>query len=386
MSKKVKRRNHVEIRLEPDGFSVHTIELSLQLSQSEWIRCKQSLYNEHNQTGEHIIYPDSQCKGHHICTKYADAGIRIRLEKVAGSKDHPKHFVRMVINPRKLIYPQSSYLGILPPEEDSIELLEKTFRHLFRESPFEKDISRYYLSRVDLCTNIRCDNKRVFRELVRLLRKTATPKKYERKFYQHKNKKKANQYNKHYIRIACDSQELVIYDKTYQLDENDLVVAYDNLPSGVLRIEVHYGRDKLHRIERKEGTDDPLDLLWLLMQESKPRICKLVRKCYPEVEYRSYEACLDTIERSRFSEQTQSDMRTLVTQMQRKQTIDAALRWMKKCGMQTDGLLRKFDKLGVSPIPLRQGYAAERMPSLPEILQTIGEKPVRVALSWWKWK
>lgn len=54
--------------------------------------------------------------------------------------------------------------------------------------------------------------------------------------------------------------------------------------------------------------------------------------------------------------------------------------------MQTDGLLRKFDKLGVSPIPLRQGYAAERMPSLPEILQTIGEKPVRVALSWWKWK
>ena len=72
--------------------------------------------------------------------------------------------------------------------------------------------------------------------------------------------------------------------------------------------------------------------------------------------------------------------------MERKQTIDAALRWMDKRGMQTDGLLQKFTKLGVSPIPLRQGYAAERMPSLPEILQTIGEKPVRVALSWWKWK
>lgn len=101
----------------------------------------------------------------------------------------------MVVNPRKLIYPQSGYLGILQPEKDNIELLEKTFRHLFRKSPFEKDIHKYYLSRVDLCTNIRCDNKRVFRELMRLLRKTATPKKYERKFCQHKDKKKANQYN-----------------------------------------------------------------------------------------------------------------------------------------------------------------------------------------------
>ncbi len=386
MSKKVKRRKKVDICLEPDGFSVHTIELSIQLSQSEWHRCKKSLYDEQNRTGEHIIYPDNHFKGCHICTKYADAGIRIRLEKVTGSKEHPKHFVRMVINPRKLIYSQSGYLGILQPEEENIELLEKTFRHQFHKSPFEKELRKYYLTRVDLCTNIRCDNKQVFRELVRLLRKTATPKKYERKFYQHKNKKKANQYNKHYIRIACDSQELVIYDKTYQMNENNLVVAYDNLPAGVLRIEVHYGRDKLRSIERKAGTDDPLDLLWLLMQESKPRICKLVQKCYPDLEYRSCEACLEAIAHSRFSEQTQSNMQTLVAQMQRKQTIDAALRWMEKRGMKTDGLLQKFAKLGISPIPLRQGYAAERMPSLPEILQTIGDKPVRVALSWWKWK
>ncbi len=203
-------------------------------------------------------------------------------------------------------------------------------------------------------------------------------------FFQHKDKKKANQYNKHYIRIGCDSQELVIYDKTYQMNENDLVVAYDNLPASVLRIEVHYGRDKLRHIEKQYNTDAPLDLLWLLMQESKPRICKLVEKCYPDLEYRSYEACLDAIEHSHFSEQTQSNMRTLVTQMQRKQTIDAALGWMENRGIQTNGLLQKFSKIGVSPIPLRQGYAAKRMPSLPEILQTIGEKPVRVALSWWK--
>lgn len=222
--------------------------------------------------------------------------------------------------------------------------------------------------------------------MVRLPRKTATPKKYKRKCFQHKAKKKANQYNKHYIRIACNLQELVIYDKTYQLHENELVVDCENLPAGVLRIEVHYGRDKLRNIERKADTDDPLDPLCLLMQESKQRVCKLTPKCHPEIEYRSYEACLDAIEHSRFSEQPQLDMRTLVTQMQRKQTINAALLCMGNRSLQMDGLLVKFENFGISPIPLRQGYAAERMPSLPEILQSIDKKPVRVALCGWKWK
>ena len=79
-------------------------------------------------------------------------------------------------------------------------------------------------------------------------------------------------------------------------------------------------------------------------------------------------------------------MRTLLTKMRRMQTIDAAFRSMEKQGIQTDGLLRKFDKLGINPIPLRKGYAAKRMPRLLEILQTVGDQPVVVDLHCEKWK
>ena len=79
-------------------------------------------------------------------------------------------------------------------------------------------------------------------------------------------------------------------------------------------------------------------------------------------------------------------MRSLLPEMQCKQAIDAALRWMEKHNIQTDRLLDKFRRLGTNPIPLRQGSAAERMPSLPEILREVGDKPVNVVLSWWKWK
>lgn len=278
----------------------------------------------------------------------------------------------------------------MPPEEDSIELLEKTFRHQFRKSLFEKELRKYYLSRVDLCTNIRCDNKKVFRELVRLLRKTATPKKYERKMYQHKDRKKANQYNKHYIRIACDSQELVIYDKTYQINENDLIVAYEGLPSDVLRIEVHYGRDKLRSIEKKHNTDNVLDLLWLLMQQSKSRICELVKKCYPDQPYLSYKDGLAAIDSNKkFPQSVKKEMRTLLTEMRRKQNIDKASRSMEKRGTKTDGLLDKFRRLGINPIPLREGYCAKRMPSLTQILKTVGKldkSSITIELYYWKWK
>ena len=387
-SKKVQKHRKVTISMEPDGFSIHTFELSMRMTKPAWKECKRRLYDEQTK-GENWIYQDKQ-SGHYICTKYAEAGIRIRLEHnqmgLDVGQDGSTYFLRMIVNPRKLIYPQSGYLGILPPEEDSIELLEKAFRHLFQHTPFDNNMRRYYLTRVDLCTNIRCGNKKVFRELVRLLRKTATPKKYERKFYQHQDKKKANRYNKHYIRIACGSQELVIYDKTHQMDENGLAVAYENLPDSVLRIEVHYSRRKLKSIEDDAGTDDPIDVLWLLIRESKPRIIKLVEKCYPPLEYLSFDDAQEKIVRSQFKSRTQKRMLTLLEQMQRKQAIDAALNWMEKQDMRTKDLLEKFGALGINPIPLRKGYAAARMPSLTEILRSIDKQPATIDLYEWKWK
>ncbi len=386
MSKKVRKRKNSCIKLSPDGFSIHTFEISQKLTEFEWNHCKSELYDQQKETGEHWIYPDKKYKDNYICKRYSNYGIRIRLEHNKSDIGAESYYVRMIINPRKLIDPDSSYLGILPPNESSIKQLVKAFQKLMIGTSFTTDLSHYYLSRIDLCTNIRCEDKRVFRELVRLLRKTNTPKKYQRKFYKHTDKKKANRYNKHYIRIVCGSQELVIYDKTYQLTENDLAVSYEKLPVGVLRVEVHYWRSKIKSIEKKCDSDRPADILWLLMQESKSRICKLVAKCYLERDYVSYAEGEYQIEQSNFTATTKERMLLLLSEMRRKQTIDAAFALMERQRYRTDDLLKKFEKLGINPIPLRQGYAAERMPSLPAILHKIEDCPIKVELSYWKWK
>ena len=304
MGKKTRKTKKAELQLEPDGYSIHTLELSQQVSKQKWNWMKEKLYKKQRKGGAVYIYQNRERAGQYICIQYAYAGIRVLLEKFSVGEGAERFFARMVINPRKLIYPQSGYLGILPNEEESVELLGKAFHEVLKNSPFDDKISRYYLSRVDLCTNIRCNNKKVFRELVRLLRKTATPKKYRRLLYKDKNKKRENQYNKHFVRLACGLQELILYDKTYQMTANGLELAYAKLPDGVLRVEVHYGREKLRSLEKQEKVDDPLELLWLLMRESKERILGLVGKCYPELPYLSFEEGKTAVQESHYKDDT----------------------------------------------------------------------------------
>ena len=174
MGKKVIQRKKAVFTLEPDGFSIHTFELSRKLDPSEYYAIKDQLYRQQKQSGvKNWLYKD-ECKSL-ICTLYKESGIsKIKLEHNKSNcksknqgQDFDTYSIRMRVNPRKLIDPESSYIGILPPEESSIKKLKKTFAGLFEDTPF----NAYQLTRVDLCANIRCNSSKLFRELVRVLRK-----------------------------------------------------------------------------------------------------------------------------------------------------------------------------------------------------------------------
>ncbi len=371
MSRKVLRQRNAAFTLEPDGYFIHTFELSQKLTKSEWNRVKDYLYtSQQNYKNTHKwsvgwIYPDKHHKDEHICLRYSKYGIRIRIEHNES---------------------ESGYLGILMPKKENIHKIQKSFRGLFKDTPIENRISHYYLSRIDLCVNIRCSNKKVFRELVRVLHKTNIPKKYKRKKYIHVDKKRANKYNKHYIQITCNLQELVIYNKTYQLDMNGIAKKDKGITNGVLRVEGHYWRNKIKKLEKDYEIDDPLDTLWLLMKESKKRILKVAEKYYGDFPYYGIDDIIKMINQSKFRSDTKSRMCVLAKQMQQRQSLDKALQWMENHEYRTNGLLSNFHEIAINPVPLRKDFAAERMPSLLEILHTIDEKPIMVQLTKWKWK
>lgn len=375
MSKKIVKHKAARFTLEPDGFSIHTFELSRKLRPTEYYVMKDQLYRQQEQSGgKSWIYKDSY--GNHICQLYTDYGINsIKLE---SNRLADTYYLRIVVNPRKLIDPKSSYIGILSPEKSSIKKLKKAFAKLLQDTVFENDINAYQLTRVDLCTNIRCDNRKLFRELVRVLRKLPTPPKYERKFYKHEDKKKANRYNKHYLRFVCKTHELVIYDKTYQMQECGLVVSYEKLPESVLRFEVHCKREYLRKVEKNSGQTDTDKLLWQLMQESEARMIKHFSRCFSDVRFVQMEEIERIIEQSAFKKGNKDSMLELASCLQRTQTVDKALSKLEEEGFDAADLLQRFDKLGVSPIPLWKNFCAKELPGPVELLRAVSNEDISI--------
>lgn len=374
MSKKIVKHKTARFTLEPDGFSIHTFELSRKLKPTEYYAIKDQLYCQQEQSDGRVwIHKDNY--GNHVCSLYSCYGIGLKLE---NNRAADTYFVRIVVNPRKLINPKSSYIGILPPEKSSVKELKKAFAKLFKDTAFENDINVYQLTRADLCTNIRCDNKKLFRELVRVLRKLPTPPKYERKLYKHESTKRANLYNKHYLRFACGTHEMVIYDKTYQMQECGLIVSYEKLPECVLRFEVHCEREYLRKVEKSSGQTDTDKLLWQLMQESEDRIVNHFLRCFSDVRFVQMEEIERMIEQSAFKKKNKVSMLELASCLQRTQSVDKALSKLKKEGCDTIDLLRRFDKLGISPIPLWKNFCAKELPGPVTLLRAMSDGELSV--------
>lgn len=97
MSKKIVKHKIAKFTLEPDGFSIHTIELSMELTYREFCEFKDHLYRQRETEKGSWIYPDGW--GNHICAYYKEHGIRITLE-YNSSDNMDTYYIRMVVNPR----------------------------------------------------------------------------------------------------------------------------------------------------------------------------------------------------------------------------------------------------------------------------------------------
>ena len=393
-SRKISKHKTAVFNLEPDGFSIHTFSLTRHLTRIEYYTIKENMYLNCPGTYETVSKGEEGAAYiFHHCNAFNRYGVRICLMQCgfSGSKaEHPsdydddgndlfsEYFLKMTINPRKLIEPldEYSYLGILQPTQESVDRVADAFRRLFWKTTFENDINQYKLSRVDFCTNIRCDSKKIFRELVRVLRKLPTPPKYTRMIYQDKkqNKKKANRYNKHYLRFACGTHELVIYDKSYQMKENGLELSYEKMANGVIRFEMHCQREYLRRLEKKLGCSDTDSLLHALVQHTREELVKKFSKCFPNVSYYQAEVLQEKIRASHYKKKNKEAMYKLVELLKTVQSVDKALEKLEAKRYDTSGILKNFEKLGISPVPLRKDFCAERLPGLVELLNTVGDE------------
>ena len=137
-------------------------------------------------------------------------------------------------------------------------------------------------------------------------------------------------------------------------------------------------RPYIKRIEKKAGTSDILEILWLLVQESEGRIIDHFSRCFSDAKFMKIEELKRKIKESTFNKKNKTDMQELATRLQRIQSVDRALDKMKKAGFDTSGLLDRFAKLGISPIPLRKKFCAKSLPGPVELLRSVSKGKVKV--------
>lgn len=105
----------------------------------------------------------------------------IRLYLTAASKDrYAKFTVKAIVNPRLVLDPDSGYLGIMPPDSDSLERFQDEFAVLMWKYGLPGYLDEWALVRDDLCVNLQYNKKKAAREQSRMIHKDLLPPQMER--------------------------------------------------------------------------------------------------------------------------------------------------------------------------------------------------------------
>ena len=204
------------------------------------------------------------------------------------------------------------------------------------------------LSRIDCCLDYFPNSQDWVDEALRVVRRSPYMKKYElctfgRKFPNRKEK------NAHSWRIFCKTTTLTVYDKTFQLMEEDLLEQYD---APMLRFEVSRSGAKFKRGLSDEVKGSNKKILKTVMNESEEAIHSYMKKLHANLPFVRYSDCIARIETVKHSA-TRKNMRLLVEKLSDCKSYAQAV---KNSGLSENKLRtvrKQFEKLGVQPATLR---------------------------------
>lgn len=301
-----------KVFLTSDGFSFHTIELRWNPTDAVFANAFDRL-RQCSRGGE--FYPVKENGGVFAwrCNAFSRNGIQVFLARGR------QNMISLTVNPRKLIEPDASYFGIVPPYQDILEEIRDNFTLVMRKVGLPEDMNAWRLHGLDLCVNICWNRKNAAAELICLLR-----------------------------------------------------LKGEKLPKSVLRVELHCGRAWIRDFLKKERLKTTVDAIQVLSQNSRKLILKYAQKCMYSGMYRKLKAQLEIIDEA---DGMKKDIRKRLKDIL-KTANSSSLKEARK-GLteeQWETCLGHFRRLGVHPLPLREKYPVKQLPSLLMILNELDEE------------
>lgn len=295
---------------------------------------------------------------------FAEDGIKLRVFRRNGSvwtlfvTVHPT--LLMGDNNKSSLYqPSKTILKILMNKADTI--LEQI------QCPCKLKKMKMY--RVDVTANLIFKDSDIVEDYLRILKKGLLMPSYHVDYF-HKGEGKAKDVktaNKHSYKQLCKAASFFAYDKTAQLE---MIEAFPVSLIGkkVLRLEAQLRRKAMKKWVNKNHMDDSFKILEKLNKKAPDIICwYLKRMQLNSFGYVRYCDAADEISHVK-KVKTRERMLYLIRKTSDRHTLSKAIEDLKEAFKLSSGqvnrLLKKFEKMGISPITLTNDNDYEMLPAI----------------------
>ena len=342
-------------------YGIHTIELFHRVSKKDFNKVFHSLKSLNSGN----FYPDATYHSDkviekYICTSYCGQGVVLYLFKQKRSKNKTKKnhalFIHFRLNPHTLLHEEYSPKKVFHAEDKQLKLLDKEMTKLLHEIGLNCEFEHLTLSRIDCCLDYFPNSQDWVDEALRVVRRSPYMKKYDlctfdKTFSNHKKK------NAHSWRIYCKTTTLTVYDKTFQLMEEDLLEQYD---APMLRFEVSRSGAKFKRGLSDEVKGSNKKILKTVMNESEKIIHSYMKKLHANLPFVRYSDCIARIETVKHSA-TRKNMRLLVEKLSDCKSYAQAVINSGLTENKLRTVRKQFEKLGVQPVTMRDTAEIEEL-------------------------
>ena len=368
------------IRLTSEGYGYHTLELGYHPSHEQFRKHCRDLNSRSSSKENYPLkkFEDTSC---HFCGLLCKNGTRIYLTE--SECKYNVCNVKLIVNPRRLINPEASYLGIMPSDPDDRDQFEQSFTDCMRKVDLPEFIDEWALKRLDLCVNILWDKKKGPHKLLKLLHKEPVPKGYEKNLFEQSDagKRRKGIKNKHIIKFSNDSVAFVVYDKGYQLKKENLALPEEFITKGILRVELQLKKPWLEKYADKRHITDTGDLIATLASESRMWICQYAEKLFNggthcklekmEQELRNTENIRGTVRKR---------MLKIAEHLRDSSDIQCIMEELELSEKQVRTCFQHFKQLNLHPVALPDDFPIDRLPSLVDILQDLEDDETELRL------
>ena len=220
--------------------------------------------------------------------------------------------------------------------------------------------SQLILSRIDCTVDIAFPSEAEIMEYIFCLKRTELAPAYKTHEFDPSADERNAERNQHSFRVACQDVSLTVYDKSYQLADQGLM----------LENEILYDTTK----EK---------IVWF--SEMSVRLLEdYFRRTLAPGDYLRFDLAVRKIEESNFSRKKKERMLDFLHQVVRchKNGVRKAIRRFKERGYsssQVKGVLNSFQEIGLNPVTIHNDSTLERFPCIPEMLMGKNALPALVS-------